>query len=125
MVAEGDARPEKGEEQVSIAASDDVPDPGAEVIKGLHAAIRDGIVLCSQRPHDFAAHAQLPPLPRPQRRRLQLPAPASLPPLHWQVSALLSWQCRSKQWSRSLLKGRGGCNMGPYGSMRRRQAQPQ
>lgn len=59
--------PEEEEEVVPIAAPNGVAHPGAEVVKQLHAAIGGGAVLGPQRPHDLAGHAQLLPLPCPQR----------------------------------------------------------
>ena len=68
------AYPKEEQEQVTIALADGVANPGAEVIIGLHAAVCHGAVLRSQRPHNFAAHAELAPVACPQRRRVELPA---------------------------------------------------
>ena len=65
--------PEEEQEQVTVALPDGVADPGAKVVKRLHAAVRDRAVLRAQGPHDFATHAELTPVAGPQSRRIELP----------------------------------------------------
>ena len=67
------AYPEKEKEEMAVALANRVANPGAEVIKCLDAAVRDGAVLRAQGTHDLATHAQLTPVAGPKSRRIKLP----------------------------------------------------
>mmetsp|Transcript_11768 Transcript_11768/g.34788 ORF Transcript_11768/g.34788 Transcript_11768/m.34788 type:complete len:307 (+) Transcript_11768:558-1478(+) len=62
---------QEGRKEGRVAPPDRVAHPWAKVVKRLHAAVGHRVVLGAQRAHYVARHAQLAPLARPERGRVE------------------------------------------------------